>query len=128
MDDVRGLTEREERAWRSLQFMQMRLEGELARQLVAESGLSYPDYLVLVALTDRPDGRIRPGAPLPAPSERQRQLHKALVGGLKIPDFLRVLVFQDAEDHLRNVASRASSSPESSPSTASKSLASRKLR
>ena len=77
---------------------------------------------------DRPDGRIGPGAPLPAPSERQRQLHKTLVGGLKIPDFLRVLVFQDAEDHLRNVASRASSSPESSPSTASKSLASRKLR
>lgn len=60
MDDVRWLNEREERAWRSLQFMQMRLEGELARQLVADSGLSYPDYLVLVALTDRPDGRMRP--------------------------------------------------------------------
>ena len=44
MDDVRWLNEREERAWRSLQFMQMRLEGELARQLAAESGLSYPDY------------------------------------------------------------------------------------
>ena len=39
--------------------MQMRLEGELARQLAADSGLSYPDYLVLVALTDRPDGRMR---------------------------------------------------------------------
>jgi DNA-binding MarR family transcriptional regulator len=37
----------------------MRLEGELARQLLAESGLSYPDYVVLVALTDRPDGRLR---------------------------------------------------------------------
>ena len=60
MDDVRWLNEREERAWRSLQFMQMRLEGELARQLAADSGLSYPDYLVLVALTDRPDGRMRP--------------------------------------------------------------------
>ena len=59
VDDVRWLTEREERAWRSLQFMQMRLDGELARQLAAESGLSYPDYLVLVALTDRPDGRMR---------------------------------------------------------------------
>lgn len=53
------LDEREQRAWRSLQFMQMRLEGELARQLAAESGLSYPDYVVLVALTDRPDGRMR---------------------------------------------------------------------
>jgi len=57
--DARWLNEREERAWRSLQFMQRRLEGELARQLVADSGLSYPDYLVLVALTDRPDGRMR---------------------------------------------------------------------
>lgn len=59
MSDVQWLDEREERAWRSLQFMQMRLEGELARQLAAESGLSYPDYQVLVALTDRTDGRMR---------------------------------------------------------------------
>ena len=59
MDDVRWLSEREERAWRSLQFMQMRLDAELARQLAADSGLSYPDYLVLVALTDQPDGRMR---------------------------------------------------------------------
>ncbi|HEY8527793.1 MAG TPA: MarR family transcriptional regulator [Acidimicrobiales bacterium] len=59
MAEVRWLTEREERAWRALQFMQMRLEAALARQLAAESGLSYPDYLVLVALTDRPDGRLR---------------------------------------------------------------------
>lgn len=59
MNEVRWLDDRELRAWRSLQFMQMRLEGELARQLAADSGLSYPDYLVLVALTDRPDGRMR---------------------------------------------------------------------
>ena len=39
--------------------MQARLVGELARQLTSESGLSYPDYVVLVALTDRPDGRMR---------------------------------------------------------------------
>jgi DNA-binding MarR family transcriptional regulator len=39
--------------------MQLRLEGELVRQLNATSDLSYPDYLVLVALTDRPDGRLR---------------------------------------------------------------------
>ena len=55
----RWLNAREERSWRALQFMQMRLEGELARQLASDSGLSYPDYLVLVALTDRPDGRTR---------------------------------------------------------------------
>ncbi len=59
MENVRWLNDREERAWRALQFMQMRLEGELARQLATDSGLSYPDYLVLVALTDRPDGRMR---------------------------------------------------------------------
>lgn len=55
----RWLSKREERAWRALQFMQMRLDAELARQLASESGLSYPDYLVLVALTDLPDGRMR---------------------------------------------------------------------
>ena len=59
MEDVQWLTDVEERAWRALQFMQMRLEAELARQLAAESGLSYPDYLVLVTLTDHPDGRLR---------------------------------------------------------------------
>jgi DNA-binding MarR family transcriptional regulator len=56
---VQWLNEAEERAWRALQFMQMRLEAELARQLAAESGLSYPDYVVLVTLTDHPDGRLR---------------------------------------------------------------------
>ncbi|MDW3221094.1 MAG: MarR family transcriptional regulator [Acidimicrobiales bacterium] len=59
MDDVKWLSEREEQAWRGLQLMQMRLERELARQLAVDSGLSYPDYLVMVALTDRPDGRMR---------------------------------------------------------------------
>lgn len=59
MDEVRWLDEREEAAWRSLQFMQMKLEATLARQLAAEAGLSYPDYTVLVALTDQPDGRLR---------------------------------------------------------------------
>jgi len=53
------LSEREERAWRALQFMQMRLDAALARQLAADSGLSYPDYMVLVALTDSTDGTLR---------------------------------------------------------------------
>jgi DNA-binding MarR family transcriptional regulator len=39
--------------------MQLRLESELARDLAARAGLSYPDYLVLVALTDHPDDRLR---------------------------------------------------------------------
>lgn len=53
------LSDREERAWRALQSMEMRLEAELARQLSTESRLSYPDYAVLVALTDQPQGRLR---------------------------------------------------------------------
>ena len=59
MEDVPWLNQREERAWRALQLMQMRLVGELARRLAAESGLSYQDYVVLVALTDRAGGRMR---------------------------------------------------------------------
>lgn len=59
MEDVRWLNEGQERAWRALQCMQMRLDGELARQLAADSGLSYSDYVVLVALTDRLNGRMR---------------------------------------------------------------------
>lgn len=59
MEDVRWLNEREARAWRALQLMQMRLEAELARQLVGESGLSYPDYVVLVVLTGHAEGRLR---------------------------------------------------------------------
>jgi DNA-binding MarR family transcriptional regulator len=59
METVRWLDEREERAWRALQFMQMRLNARLASELAEVSDLSYPDYTVLVALTDRPDGRMR---------------------------------------------------------------------
>ncbi|KAA0234597.1 MAG: hypothetical protein JJLCMIEE_03069 [Acidimicrobiales bacterium] len=59
MTGARWLSETEERAWRALQFMHMRLEGELARQLSVDSNLSYPDYQVLVALTDRAEGRMR---------------------------------------------------------------------
>jgi DNA-binding MarR family transcriptional regulator len=53
------LDEREAAAWRGLLRMQMHLESELARQLVADSGLSHQDYGVLVALSEHPDGRIR---------------------------------------------------------------------
>ena len=59
MEDVRWLDEREHRAWRALQLMQMRLTARLAADLAATSDLSYPDYLVLVALTGSPGGRMR---------------------------------------------------------------------
>src|SRR5882757_9115657 len=77
---------------------------------------------------DRADRRIRPRTAQPAPAERQRKQHKTLVGYFRLFGFLRELVFQNPEDHLRIVASRATSSLESSPSTVSKSFASRKLR
>lgn len=53
------LDERELRAWRSLQLMHLRLDGALSRQLARESSLSYPDYLVLAALSDEEDRRLR---------------------------------------------------------------------
>jgi DNA-binding MarR family transcriptional regulator len=59
MADVRWLDEREAKAWRGLQLMQMRLDAALGRELAAESGLSLSDYVVLVTLTDQPDGRLR---------------------------------------------------------------------
>lgn len=59
MAEVRWLDESEGRTWRALQMMQMRLTAELARQLASDSSLSYQDYLVLVALTERPDDQMR---------------------------------------------------------------------
>ena len=53
------MNEREQRAWRAVQFMHTRLTARLARELAATSDLSYQDYAVLVALTDQPDGRVR---------------------------------------------------------------------
>ena len=59
MTEIRWLDEHEHRAWRALQFMQLRLSGRLAADVAATSDLSYADYLVLVALSDQPDGRAR---------------------------------------------------------------------
>jgi DNA-binding MarR family transcriptional regulator len=39
--------------------MQLQLDGRLARQLAEDSQMSYADYVVLVALTDAPEGRLR---------------------------------------------------------------------
>jgi DNA-binding MarR family transcriptional regulator len=59
MEDVRWLDDREAAAWRGLQAMQAQLDARLARDLADDSDLSYQDYMVLVALTDQPDGRLR---------------------------------------------------------------------
>ena len=55
----RWLDDDEQRAWRALQFMHLRLDAALARQLAEDSELSYPDYLVLVALSDVPGHTLR---------------------------------------------------------------------
>ena len=53
------LDETELDAWRGLVLMQLQLTATLSRELAEATGLSYPDYLVLAALTDRADGRMR---------------------------------------------------------------------
>jgi DNA-binding MarR family transcriptional regulator len=59
MGETRWLDDREARAWRGLQLMNMQVDARLAHDLAADSCLSYPDYTVLVALTESPDGRMR---------------------------------------------------------------------
>ncbi|MFF8727149.1 MarR family winged helix-turn-helix transcriptional regulator [Streptomyces sp. NPDC015171] len=58
-DSVKWLTAEEEDAWRGFLRLRDRLEARLSRLLQAESGLSGPDYAVLVGLTDVPEGRRR---------------------------------------------------------------------
>lgn len=58
-EPIRWLNRREARAWRSLQLMQLQLDGRLGRQLTRDSGLSYAEYVVLVGLTESPEGRLR---------------------------------------------------------------------
>ena len=59
MTEPRWLDAREQRAWRGLREMGMRLGAEVGRRLAAASGLSVQDYGVLVVLTSQPDGSIR---------------------------------------------------------------------
>ena len=59
MAEPKWLDEEEANAWRSLQMMNLRLSAALGRDLAAQSNLSQQDYLVLVVLTDRPDGTLR---------------------------------------------------------------------
>jgi DNA-binding MarR family transcriptional regulator len=57
--DPRWLDEHEQQAWRRYLDMQAQLQARLHRELQRESSLSLADFDVLVALTDRPDTRIR---------------------------------------------------------------------
>lgn len=56
----RWLSPREQRAWRAYVQMQSQLSAELNRRLQATSGLSLPDYDVLVRLSEAEHGRLRP--------------------------------------------------------------------
>ena len=60
MTTPRWLTPQEARAWRGYTRMRMRLQAQLDRDLARHSGLSDPDYSVLVHLSEAPDGRLRP--------------------------------------------------------------------
>lgn len=59
MESQGWLDEQEQSAWRAFMSMQTKLIARLANQLNTNSGLSYPDYEVLVALTDQEDGQLR---------------------------------------------------------------------
>ncbi len=57
--DVRWLTAQEEHVWRRWLTLNARLSATLQKELHDDSGLSMPDFEVLVHLTDSPEGRIR---------------------------------------------------------------------
>ncbi|WP_371572462.1 MarR family winged helix-turn-helix transcriptional regulator [Streptomyces sp. NBC_01314] len=62
MSDPEGLTQAQLHAWRDFSAMQAALVGRLNTHLQEDSRLSSADYAVLVALSEAPGGRARPGA------------------------------------------------------------------
>ncbi|HXC85955.1 MAG TPA: MarR family transcriptional regulator [Trebonia sp.] len=54
------LTADEQRAWRTYLRMSSLLPAQLNRQLQRDSGLTLPEYEVLVQLSEAPDRRLRP--------------------------------------------------------------------
>lgn len=56
------MSEQQVRAWYAYMKVQLRLRYEMNRQLQADSGLSLPDYDVLVALTSEPTATMRVAA------------------------------------------------------------------
>jgi len=57
MAEPKGLSEREDRAWRAYRRMQSLLPATLTRDLGRDSGLSDPDYEVLSTLSEKPSHR-----------------------------------------------------------------------
>lgn len=58
-ETTRWLDAREARAWRAYTRMRVQLQARLTRELARHSGLSDPDYAVLVHLSEAPEGRLR---------------------------------------------------------------------
>ena len=56
------LSVEEQMVWRAWLESHARLQSRLARRLATESGLSLPDYEVLVLLSEEPEGRLRMAA------------------------------------------------------------------
>lgn len=59
-DTIEWLSPDEQHAWRTFIRLHQRITAELTRDLQAHSKLSGADYEILVAITDVPEGRLRP--------------------------------------------------------------------
>lgn len=59
MSEARWLSDEEQAVWRQWLHCHAQLQTRLARRLATESGLSLPDYEVLVLLSEEPQGRLR---------------------------------------------------------------------
>jgi DNA-binding MarR family transcriptional regulator len=57
--EVRWLSPEEQRLWRRWLRLNAQLNASLHREMQDDSGLSHPDFEVLVNLTDSPEGRVR---------------------------------------------------------------------
>jgi len=57
--EVRWLSPEEQRLWRRWLRLNAQLNATLHREMQDDSGLSHPDFEVLVNLTDSPEGRVR---------------------------------------------------------------------
>ncbi|MEX2548598.1 MAG: MarR family transcriptional regulator [Nitriliruptoraceae bacterium] len=58
MEPVRWLTDEEQRAWRRLAAVVLRLPATLERQLQRDAGMTHVEYRVLALLSEEPDGQL----------------------------------------------------------------------
>src|SRR2546423_12094174 len=59
LTDVRWLTPEEQSVWRAFLDVSRLMSEQMNRQLSDESGMSLPEYEILVALSEAPDRRLR---------------------------------------------------------------------